>query len=154
MSLASVHVNKMSLGVINLKTGCCTKTWVSVTLSTLVSALLSSSFLGTNFTFFLRSLLFSSWENHFRKMLTWKPIRSIWCHGVSWRCCKQGRNTIQLEFQKWLSSPWLFIQDVSIQWTFLHEVECYFFGPFHAFPHTAVGAKQLIIAVYTPIYLL
>ena len=52
MSLASVHVNKMSLGVINLKTGCCTKTWVSVALSTLVSALLSSSFLRTNLTFF------------------------------------------------------------------------------------------------------
>ena len=105
MSLASVHVNKMSLGVINLKTGCCTKTWMSVASSTLVSALLSSSFLRTNFTFLLRSLLFRSWGNQLRKMSTWKPIRSIWCHGHSWRCCKQGRNTIQLEIQKWFLLP-------------------------------------------------
>ena len=71
MSLASFHVNKMALGVINLKTGCCTKTWLSVALSTLVSALLSSSFLRTNLTFLLRSLLFRSWGNQLRKMSTW-----------------------------------------------------------------------------------
>ena len=86
MSLASVHVNKMSLGVINLKTGCCTKTWVSVALSTLVFALLSSSFLGTNFTFFLRSLLFSNGgissgkcrpENHQKHLVPWGQLKML-----------------------------------------------------------------------------
>ena len=56
MSLASCHLNEMSLDVIKVKMRCFTKTWVSVTLSTWVSALLSLSFLGTKLTFLLTRL--------------------------------------------------------------------------------------------------
>ena len=63
-------MNEMSLGVINLKTRCFTNTWVSVSLSTLVSALPSLYFLRANLTFLLRSLNFRSPENQSRKIST------------------------------------------------------------------------------------
>ena len=124
-------MNDTSLGVINLKTGCFTTTWVSVTLSTLVSALLSLYFLRANLTFLLRSLNFRSPGNQPRKMSTLSEASGAMQSVED----AAGKAEIQssLNFRSGFCPPHTGCEH--------SRSAILLFSQFHAFPHTAVVAK-------------
>ena len=122
---------EISLGVINLKTGCFTKAWVSVTLSTLVSALLSLHFFRANLTFLRRSLTFRSPGKQPRKMSTLSEASGAMQSVED----AAGKAEIQssLNFRSGFCPPHTGCEH--------SRSAILLFSQFHAFPHTAVVAK-------------
>ena len=129
-------MNEMSLGVINLKTGCFTKTWVSVVLSTLVSAFLSLYFLRANLTFLLRSLNFRSPGNQPWKMSTLSEASGAMQSVED----AAGKAEIQssLNFRSGFCPPYT---GCALSINLPPRSAILLFSQFHAFPHTAVVAK-------------
>ena len=109
---------------------------MSVTLSTLVSALLSLYFLRANFTFLLRSLNFKSPGNQPRKISTLSEASGAMQSVED----AAGKAEIQssLNFRRGFCPPYTG-HEHSINLPRISAI--LLFSEFHAFPHTAVIAK-------------